>query len=179
MLVLALWLVFIVRRNTIQTIISQHNVNLFLYTVIKSGLVRWITMRCSLVNKVLRRIVTSNPSRLKATAACVLGLPQWMPRVWLVVWSPGRCSRARPQQMRHTEDQNQLRRIKAAGVESQKASCERSLLLLPPYEITQAIIFLPCGFIPSFFFLFSSPNLSGRRLDVYHTSTHGVALVRI
>jgi len=30
----------------------------------------------------------------------------------------------------------------------------------------------------SFFYLFSSPNLSGRRLDVYHTSTHGVALVR-
>ena len=29
------------------------------------------------------------------------------------------------------------------------------------------------------FLLFSSPNLSGRRLDVYHTSTHGVALVRI
>ena len=28
-------------------------------------------------------------------------------------------------------------------------------------------------------FLFSSPNLSGHRLDVYHTSTHGVALVRI
>ena len=31
-------------------------------------------------------------------------------------------------------------------------------------------------FLSSFF---SSPNLSGRRLDVYHTSTHGVALVRI
>jgi len=31
-----------------------------------------------------------------------------------------------------------------------------------------------------FFYLFSSsPNLTGRRLDVYHTSTHGVALVRI
>jgi len=29
------------------------------------------------------------------------------------------------------------------------------------------------------FYLFSSPNLSGRRLDVYHTSTHGVVLVRI
>ena len=29
------------------------------------------------------------------------------------------------------------------------------------------------------YLLFSSPNLSGRRLDVYHTSTHGVALVRI
>ena len=28
----------------------------------------------------------------------------------------------------------------------------------------------------SCFFL---PNLSGRRLDVYHTSTHGVALVQI
>ena len=30
----------------------------------------------------------------------------------------------------------------------------------------------------SFFFLFfSSPNLSGRRLDVYHTLAHGVVLV--
>ena len=28
-------------------------------------------------------------------------------------------------------------------------------------------------------FLFSSPNLSGRRLDVHHTLTHDVALVRI
>ena len=27
-------------------------------------------------------------------------------------------------------------------------------------------------------YFFSSPNLSGRRLDVYHTSTHGLALVR-
>jgi len=36
-------------------------------------------------------------------------------------------------------------------------------------------------FFPSSFFL-SSPNLSRRRLDVYHTCTHGVeavALVRI
>jgi len=34
-------------------------------------------------------------------------------------------------------------------------------------------------FLFSFFLssCFSSPNLSGRRLDVYHTSTHGVALV--
>jgi len=31
----------------------------------------------------------------------------------------------------------------------------------------------------SSFFFFSSPNLSGRRLDVYHTLAHGVALVRI
>jgi len=28
----------------------------------------------------------------------------------------------------------------------------------------------------SFFLLFSSANLSRRRLDVYHTSTHGVVL---
>jgi len=32
-------------------------------------------------------------------------------------------------------------------------------------------------FLSSIFFF--SPNLSGRRLDVYHTSAHGVALVRI
>jgi len=49
-------------------------------------------------------------------------------------------------------------------------------LLWPPYVIGQAIILLPCGFFfLSFFFfhLFSSPNLSRRRVDVYHTSTHG------
>ena len=36
--------------------------------------------------------------------------------------------------------------------------------------------FLSIFYLPLFF---SSPNLSGRRLDVYHTSTHGVALERI
>jgi len=35
------------------------------------------------------------------------------------------------------------------------------------------------SFFLFFFLLFSSPNLSGRRLDVYRTSTHGVALARI
>ena len=38
-------------------------------------------------------------------------------------------------------------------------------------------IFSFCGFF--FFYLFSSPNLSRQRLDVYHTSTHDLALVRI
>jgi len=55
-------------------------------------------------------------------------------------------------------------------------------LLWPPYGIRQAIIFLPRGFFLLSFFLlslFSSPNLSGRRLDVYHTSTHGVAPAQI
>jgi len=55
--------------------------------------------------------------------------------------------------------------------------------LWPPYGIGQAIIFLPCGFFfcLSIYLLspFSSPNLSRHRLDVCHTSTHGVALVQI
>jgi len=53
--------------------------------------------------------------------------------------------------------------------------------LWSPYVIGQTIIFLPCDFYlsSSTSFFFSSPNLGGRRLDVYHTSTHGVALVRI
>jgi len=52
------------------------------------------------------------------------------------------------------------------------------VLLWPSYVIGQTIIFSSCFFLLSSFFI-SSPNLSGRRLDVYHTSTHGVALVRI
>jgi len=44
-------------------------------------------------------------------------------------------------------------------------------------EADANIIFLSSSFF--FYLLFSSPNLSGRRVDVYHTSTHGVALVRI
>jgi len=52
--------------------------------------------------------------------------------------------------------------------------------LWSPYGIGQTIIFSCCGL---FFFLssfsISSPNLSRRRLDVCHTSTRGVALVRI
>jgi len=31
----------------------------------------------------------------------------------------------------------------------------------------------------SFYLFYSTPNLSGRRLDVYHTTTHDVVLVRI
>ena len=56
------------------------------------------------------------------------------------------------------------------------------VLLWSPYGIGRPYIFSCCGL---FFLLllsssfFSSPNLSRRRLDVCHTSTHGVALVRI
>jgi len=56
--------------------------------------------------------------------------------------------------------------------------CRSENCLWSPYVIGQTIIFLPGDFYLSVFF-FSSPNLSGRRLDVCHTSTHGVALVRI
>jgi len=53
-------------------------------------------------------------------------------------------------------------------------------LLWPPCVADADIIFLPCGF---FFFLsiylFSSPSLRRRRLDVYHTSRHCVVLMRI
>ena len=47
--------------------------------------------------------------------------------------------------------------------------------------IGRAILFWSCGlFLLSFSsFFFSSPILSGRRLDVYHSSTHDMALVRI
>ena len=46
----------------------------------------------------------------------------------------------------------------------------RRIFLWPPYGIGQTIIFLPCGFfLLLFFFFYSSLNLSGRRLDVYHT----------
>ena len=55
--------------------------------------------------------------------------------------------------------------------------------LWSPYVIGQTIIFSCCGLFFFFFFFlssfFSSPNLIGRRLDVYHTLAHGVALVRI
>jgi len=46
----------------------------------------------------------------------------------------------------------------------------RTYLLWPPCVADADIIFCPVVSI----FLFSSPNLSHRRLDVYHTSTHGV-----
>jgi len=49
-----------------------------------------------------------------------------------------------------------------------------------PMEWSRRYIFSSCGFFLFLsIFLFPSPNLSGRTLDVCHTSTHGVALVRI
>jgi len=54
------------------------------------------------------------------------------------------------------------------------------VFLLPPCVVDADIILLPCDFfLLSFCLFFSSPNLSRRRLDVYHSSTHGVALEQI
>ena len=51
-------------------------------------------------------------------------------------------------------------------------------ILWSPYGIGRPFFHaVVCSFF--FFFFLSSPNLSRRRLDVCHTSTHGVALVRI
>ena len=53
-----------------------------------------------------------------------------------------------------------------------------SSALWSPYVIGQTIyIFILFLLLSSSFFFFSSPNLSGRRLDVYHTLAHGVVLV--
>jgi len=51
--------------------------------------------------------------------------------------------------------------------------------LWSPYGIGQTVYIFMLWFVLSFFLFFSSPNLSRRRLDVCHTSTHGVALMRI
>jgi len=51
-----------------------------------------------------------------------------------------------------------------------------SCCLWPPYVIGGPLYFCP---VISFYLFFSSPNLNGRRSDVCHTSTHGMALVRI
>jgi len=59
------------------------------------------------------------------------------------------------------------------GIMSQVVLVKYNLLWLPCVADAD-ITFLSCGF---FFLSFSSPNLSRHRLDVYHTSTHGVALV--
>jgi len=43
----------------------------------------------------------------------------------------------------------------------------------------RTLYFCPVVSFFFFFFFYLSPNLSGCRLYVYHTSTHGVALLRI
>ena len=52
-----------------------------------------------------------------------------------------------------------------------------SYSLWSPHVIGQTIYIFIMSFVLSFLFLFSSPNLIGQKLDVCHTSTHGVVLI--
>jgi len=60
-----------------------------------------------------------------------------------------------------------------------KNFCDINVFLWPPCVADADIIFSSCAFFFLSFIFFSSPNLSGRILDVYYTSTLGVALVQI
>ena len=60
----------------------------------------------------------------------------------------------------------------------QHSTCyARVIIMVDLWNRADHYIFMLWFVLLSFFF--SSPNLSRRRLDVCHTSTHGVALVRI
>jgi len=63
------------------------------------------------------------------------------------------------------------------------ALCQMTLTTCYGHRAKQIILYIihtyTLYFLPGFFFFFSSSNLSHHRLDVCHTSTHGVALVPI
>jgi len=66
----------------------------------------------------------------------------------------------------------------AKCVDCQITSCDmNNLFMVALWNRADHIYFH--AVVCSFFLYFSSPNLSRRRLDICHTSTHGVALVRI
>ena len=56
---------------------------------------------------------------------------------------------------------------------------QRSFIMVALWNRADHYIFILFLLLSFFLSFFSSPNLSGRRLDVYHTLAHGVALVRI
>jgi len=55
------------------------------------------------------------------------------------------------------------------------------IFIMPTHSNGLTIMFYRCCFLflPLSLFLFSSPILSDRRLDVYRTTTHDVVLVRL
>jgi len=59
------------------------------------------------------------------------------------------------------------------------AAAAAALIMVALWNRADHYIFALWFLLLSFFFFISSPNLSCRRLDVCHTSTHGVALVQI
>jgi len=58
-------------------------------------------------------------------------------------------------------------------------SVEVHYFVLPALSSRRGHYISQLWLLSSFFSLFPSPILSGRKVDVYHTSTHDVALVRI
>ena len=74
---------------------------------------------------------------------------------------------------------NRGRHLYSAGRPSSWALAHILVLLMATLCTRGALYFCPVISIYRLSSFFSSPNLSGRRLDVYHTLTHGVALVRI
>jgi len=76
-------------------------------------------------------------------------------------------------------------RVACYGNITRTRNVSKNMLVLALF-LVMAALRSRCGhyifalwFVSSIFFFYSSPNLSGRRLDVYHTFTHGVALVQI
>jgi len=148
------------------------------------------------------RAPTANPpnsAQLEGTPT----IPSSYTRVSAVVWECGE-----GQTDRYTDARDHMRNATIGTLEKSKASMTwsstagiclnyfglLSCKLLQPDSancrlclqcLVMAALRSRCGhytfvlwFLLSSFFI-SSPNLSGRRLDVYHTSTHGEALVRI
>jgi len=62
---------------------------------------------------------------------------------------------------------------------SVRASVQVLLIMVALWNRADHYIFILSFVLLSSSIFFSSPNLIRRRLDVFHTSTHGVALVRI
>jgi len=58
------------------------------------------------------------------------------------------------------------------------SQCDQALIMAALWNRAGHYIFVLWFILSSSFYLFSSPIFSRRRLDVYHTSTHGVALVQ-
>ena len=71
-----------------------------------------------------------------------------------------------------------VRSIFMAALRSRRGHYIFVLFMVDLWNRADHYIFI-LWFLSIYLLLFSSPNLSGRTLDVYNTSTHVVALVRI
>ena len=72
---------------------------------------------------------------------------------------------------------NNFFRLSIHALAANHEEADTRLIMAPVWNRAGHYIFALRFLSSIFFYLFSSPNLTGRTLDVYHTSTHGVALV--